>query len=205
MQPRRPNSDNGTGRMRSPSNRSNEIPGNAPDLKRSAPKSGQKSNITIFAGTVVALLGITGFFWTVHLDDLRKAKAEAAARAVAVLPQGTEEAWTTYVDRRFTDAIQPQGDLLKVVGMGDKITRQTTVVSRGTPYRITCNPVIGVSVNFATGGDGTQVPIYGLMDLEPAGRHEPALGVSPNSVAAAHLGETLCARVTAHMQALSGR
>jgi len=58
-----------------------------------------------------------------HDPDQQQAKRETAdrewqaAKAVSVLPSGTEDAWIAYVDRKIAAAITRKGNAIHVVGL----------------------------------------------------------------------------------------
>jgi hypothetical protein len=145
-----------------------------------------------------------GLGWIVHWGDAQHDHDLLLARAVRTLPAGTEASWFSYVDRQFASAIEPDGDALKVAATGDHILGKTTFVSRNSPYQIDCDPALGVTVSFGTGDDAIMVPIYGVLRVELKDTKPPALGVDPESVAAAKVTDQLCQRVAARMQATMG-
>jgi hypothetical protein len=113
-------------------------------------------------------------------------------RAVSVLPPGTQDVWVAYVERRVAAAIQSKASAISVTSGAD----ETTYVSRNTPFKVSCNPRTGGSVEFGYGENSVSVPIYGwLVDWEA--EKAPPLGVIESSVAAATLSKTLCERISA--------
>jgi hypothetical protein len=151
----------------------------------------------IFIASVVAALAI--FLYGARQTNAEKEQQLALARAVSVLPAGTEEAWTAYVDRRFAVAIEHRGGGVRVAALGDHILRKTTFVSRNTPYRLTCSPAIGAFFMFGQGDDSIMVPVYGSWAVDRDAEPPPALGVDKRSIAATHLSEMLCERISTRL------
>ena len=123
-----------------------------------------------------------------------------AALSVSVLPAGTEEAWSAYVDRRIAATMQREGRVIHVVGMLDRILSKTTIVSANSPYAISCDP-LGAGIQFGYGDDAIKVSVFGVL-AEISAEKAPALGVNPRSIAAVQLREHLCRRISARVQAI---
>lgn len=135
--------------------------------------------------------------------DARRATLAVQARrdldkAVTVLPPGTQEAWLEYVDRSMADAIQSKAGALLVTGLSD----ESKYLSRNTPYQVSCDPIMGGSIEFGYGENSTTVPIYGLLLDHKKIEKAPLLGVAESSIAAANLTKVLCERITASLTRL---
>lgn len=160
-------------------------------------------------GLIAALAAVLIVIWAVMTaisnnarDHSQRAESLKRARAVSVLPNGTEEAWFSYIDRRLVAAIRRHGDVLLVASQGDDILHATTFVSLNMPFQISCSWPLGADVKFGQGDDAVEVPIYGvmLMLLSSGAETEPQLGVDQESIAAQKLSENLCTRISVYMQ-----
>lgn len=150
--------------------------------------------VGIVGGTAVAWFGMDRARVERELQD-------ALARAVDVLPPGTEDAWISYADQQFARAIQRHGDTLKVVDSLSKILHRTTFISLNYPYSISCHPVLGIKVEFHGSREHTiDVPIYRTMASKLNEEARPPLSVDKRSVAAVKLSALLCERVSDRMQ-----
>ena len=154
----------------------------------------------IVAAIVVVLGG--GMYACNERENAARQKLRADM-AVSVLPPGVEEAWIRYVDRRLHAAVRPSGSALAVVGLLDLARDSTTLVSLNTPYKVSCDPMAGGSIEFGYGDSGILVPVYGAMAFraEPA----PELGVIKSSVAAKALSRTLCERISMSLRRMISR
>jgi len=154
-----------------------------------------KRSQTILIATVV--IGVIGSIYAMNMKAREDRQKLSEAMAVSVLPMGTEAAWVAYVDKRVSEAIQRDGDTLRVAA----IMPQTTYVSPNTPYQVHCWPnlKLGTSVTFGGTGAAITVPIFGVMAAR-RGTPQPSLGVSSSSIAAANLSEKLCRRIVTYMQ-----
>lgn len=135
-----------------------------------------------------------GGYYFYQNEKEKQALADArmrAERAVEVLPAGTEEAWLTYIEKVVEATIKPEEGQIRVIAMGDKVMKGTTLVSRNTPYQVQCSPFLGISVIFGHGENSVTAPLSGVLALD----RSPPLGVSKASKAAEKLSSTLCARV----------
>lgn len=119
------------------------------------------------------------------------------ARAVEQLPPGTEDAWLAYVEKRFGERIRLVDGVVYVQGAADRSLQQTTIVSRNSPFHISCNPIFGASVEFAVGFKTVTVPIYRLLDADD--QKAPPLEVVATSIAGEKLSKKLCERISALM------
>jgi hypothetical protein len=72
---------------------------------------------------------------------------------------------------------------------------ETTSISRNTPFKVSCDPVLGGRVDFGYGENSVSVPIYGYLQENDA-ESAPPLQVSKWSEAAAGLSQTLCERIS---------
>ena len=151
-------------------------------------------------GTIVAALAY--YAYTNHKNTLAEQAKLQTDMAVSVLPPGTQQAWIAYVDRRVADSIQTRSGSLLIKGMSDSAMRQATIVSRNTPYRLTCSTILGSSVEFGYGESAVIVPIYGAMLFGPATEKPPELGVIRSSVAATELSRFLCDHISARLDVL---
>lgn len=154
---------------------------------------------------LAAVVGVIIFFYNnqqrIAAD---KAKLELE-KAVSVLPPGVEEAWFAYVDRRLAKAIQRRSGSVLVAGMIDGAMNQTTFVSSNTPYKVTCSPLLGASVEFGHGEGVTSVPIYGILVWNHSAEGKPPeLGVHESSVAAIALSKRLCDRISQSVSRILG-
>ena len=113
-------------------------------------------------------------------------------KAVNVLPPGTQDAWIPYVERRVAAAIQIKGGAISVASVLD----ETTFVSQNTPFKVSCSPSTGGSVEFGYGENSVTVPIYGWL-VDRDAESPPPLGVNRSSVAATNLSRILCERIAA--------
>jgi hypothetical protein len=127
-----------------------------------------------------------------------------AAKAVSVLPPGTEQAWLAYADRRIAATMRRQGSAVQVVGLLDRLQNRTTIISISTPYQISCGSRLGTDVKFGSGDDSITIPIVGdLVRLtDRSAEYAPQLGVHPRSIAATKLYETLCREISDRVQAI---
>lgn len=191
---------------------------------------------TVAVALVIGSIATTGtvigtFKYGIHKSDEAAERKRALAQSVSVLPPGTEEAWTAFVDHHLSGAIQRQGDKVRVAMMGEKIldygkTAKTiglvfgsseVEISPSTPYDVSCDPGLGASVDFGretrsvmTDTHSITVPIYGLypyIALMPIPRNlkeeaEPSLGVDIGSIAAQHLSDVLCARIRSYLKSI---
>jgi hypothetical protein len=138
-------------------------------------------------------------------SEQRKRQEHIEALAVSELPAGTEDSWLAYIDRRIAASIYSDGQLVHVAGMEDFLTKATTLVSRNTPYQITCDPILGTTVHFGAEsayGISTDVPILGPMLIDPSVEKPPPLRVDKASIASKRLDEILCARVASRLSAI---
>ena len=156
--------------------------------------------LTIAAVAMVAVIAGLAYCNNIQQKNDRAAHDLEAAKAVAVLAPGVEEAWLAYVDRRVAATMHRIGTNVRVTGMLEELTSQTTIVSANSPYQISCDR-IGGSVTFGYGEDATSVSIFGLL-LSPSAEKPPALGVHPDSIAAKILREKLCLRLSERVQAV---
>ncbi|MSO70811.1 MAG: hypothetical protein EXQ88_02150 [Alphaproteobacteria bacterium] len=126
--------------------------------------------------------GLYVFGFSTREVHKEKGPEETVAKAVRVLPEGTEEAWIAYVDRRVAAAIQRRGDNLQVVTWMDYVFKTSTFVFRNMPYSISCmQPELGGgSVKF---GQENDVRIFGIMNPSRTEDPEPPLGVHAQSIA----------------------
>jgi hypothetical protein len=126
-------------------------------------------------------------------------------RIVSVLPPGTEEAWNSYVDRRFTAAIVRDGAVIYVgaplKGLMLSGTTMTTIVSINTPYMMNCNFGNG-EITFGYGDNAVVVPIFGWFADMYGKESPPPLGIDTSSIAAERLWAKLCTRISDKLQAL---
>lgn len=158
-----------------------------------------KTNLILIA--CIAVVG-TGYY---AYSAKQKSFAEQAQlkrdRAVSVLSPDTQESWLAYVDQKISGSIQSRAGGLALLNTLDESTPdpydETTLVSRNTPYKVTCSPVAGGSIVFGYGDDATTVRIYDLNS--PAAHNQPALEVATSSIAAAKLSKILCERVSISM------
>jgi hypothetical protein len=141
---------------------------------------------------LACLFGGYHFFKT---ESEKNAQIEAKLQedqAVEVLPAGTEARWISYVELRMIDAVRVEQGLIKVIALGDRISRSTTLISRNTPYRIRCSPDLEISIEFGFGDDTITVPVLGVLARN---ENAPPLGVIKTSKAAEKLSRILCERV----------
>lgn len=132
-------------------------------------------------------------------------KSLALTKAVRVLPPGTEAAWMSYVDRQLASAIERDGDAVRIAALADNILGKTTIVSRNAPYSIDCDPSTGAAVWFFGPGDNSiMVPIFGATRIETREATPPPLGVDAGSIAARHLTNVLCERISSRLQEIMG-
>lgn len=157
---------------------------------------------------IVAVLALLSY----GLLQIRNAQDQklALARAVSILPPGTEAAWVAYVDGRLAKTIRRRGDSVLVVQFEDQLLGTNTVVSPTTPYKVSCDWAIGAVVWFGTKEvewEGKKMML--LQDssimVQVAGalappEEAPALGVDAESIAANHLSELLCERISARLR-----
>lgn len=127
-------------------------------------------------------------------ESQARAKALAEAKAVRVLPDGVEEAWSAYMDRQLDRAVQPRGDMIKVIGIGG--IRQ--FVSRSAPVRVTCSGL--TALHFGLGEEGAMVFLYDYGHQIRGEEGPPPLGVHPDSVAARALRVRLCDHISDRLQ-----
>lgn len=133
----------------------------------------------------------------------RIAKVEAA-RAVSVLPMGVENAWISYIDKRFSEEIQREDRNLKIRIKHIGAEPSYAYTSRNHPYRVDCNAHnLGISISFGDGEDGSVVNLTGDFSADFA--NEPKRGVSPYSIASRSLDMKLCQRIAAQLAALAGQ
>ena len=69
---------------------------------------------TVILAVGALFTGLYVFGFSTREVPKEKGLEEALAKAVRVLPEGTEEAWIAYVDQRVAAAIQRRGDNLQV-------------------------------------------------------------------------------------------
>lgn len=158
----------------------------------------------------IAFIAIAVLAGTAYFVDLGERKSRAdheleVARAVRVLPSGTEQAWLQYVDRRIAATLVRRENAIQVVAFGDNVRGNTTIVSINTPYQVQCDPISGGSVDFGYGDNPVTVPIFGLMVMDPSAEKAPPLGVNMTSIAATKLTEALCRRISDRVQAIIGQ
>jgi hypothetical protein len=160
--------------------------------------------IAILSALVVGI-GLSAYFgWQAKLsaEATRREKLEAD-KAVLALPAGTEEAWLAHVDRRLATAIQSQAGAFAVTS-GPGLSDETKLVSRNTPYQVTCSPYFGGSVEFGSGDNSVVVRIFDFL-ADKTVDDAPLLGVSKQSIAASDLSRTLCARISAALSRMAIR
>lgn len=130
-----------------------------------------------------------------HEDGGGDAQKRASEMAVSVLPPGVETTWKAYVDGRFSRAIRPQGDVVRVRDDATDAMHTTVLISRNSPYEISCDPITGGTIQFGQGDSATSVTVYGLGSSEA----RPPIGVPTNSIAAKQLSEAMCLQMAARM------
>lgn len=168
---------------------------------------------------LVVLLGIAGLSYVrngaAESKDRVQSDAEiAAAKAVSVLPAGTEEAWLAYVDRRIAATLHRSGSVVQLTGGVNDIMGKTAYVSVNSPYEVSCFAGQG-SLTFGYGhasvfcpnGDEPEidndftVAVYGYVtNADPSAEKSPPLEVSKLSAAARNLDKTLCKRIAERVQ-----
>src|SRR4051812_31670226 len=107
---------------------------------------------------IVVVIVCAGAYY-VHAAQQRSLAEKAKfnlERAVEVLPPDTEQAWISYVERRFASAMQPKAGAISIAGTID----DATYVSRNTPYKVSCDPITGGSVEFGYGENAVTAPVY---------------------------------------------
>ena len=145
-----------------------------------------------------------------------KQKIDAARDAVSVLPQGTEDAWDAYVDRRLAATLHRSGSTIQLLGGVNEMMGKTVLLSVNSPYQILCE-FGGGSIKFgyaqqamtcpngeeAEIDDDNSVYIYGAFaDSDPSAEKPPPLGVYGQSIAAKELQKRLCQRIADKVQAI---
>jgi hypothetical protein len=142
---------------------------------------------------VIIIVAVCGSAYFIHSSQ-QKLLAEKAKlnfeRSVDVLSPGTEDAWISYVERRVAAVMQFK---VGAISINNSIS-EATYVSRNTPYRVSCDPITGGTVEFGYGENPVMVSIYGLV-VDGEAEAAPPLGVSSSSVAAAKLSRRLCERI----------
>lgn len=124
-----------------------------------------------------------------------------ATRSVAVLPNGVEEAWLRYINKRLSEEIQREGQNLKVRVSYIGAEPSYTYVSLNHPYKIDCNEHdLGFGVSFEEGENGVDVALTG--DLSSDFKNEPERFVAPDSIASRNLDVKLCGYVASQLSAL---
>ena len=174
----------------------------------------------------IAVLGVLagGAYWvtaskmTPADSDTPTDSETEVAKAVSVLPPGTEEAWLAYVDRRIAATLTRRGRTVEVSSLVPQI--QQEFVSINTPYKIDCITVTDIEdqprhapptgggrmlpifadVTFGYGDDSTTAFILGAVG--PGVEDAPQLVVHPKSIAATKLYGTLCRRISDGVQAI---
>jgi hypothetical protein len=132
---------------------------------------------------VIALLCILGFgvatfsvYSNSHEAQARREERERRDQAVDVLPPGVQEQWIEYVDKRVCAMINPVPGSIEIADQSKMGT--TTLLSRNTPYKLTCTPGGGwVEFDGFDSGESTTVQIWPSKD-------QPAPEVSEFSIAA---------------------
>jgi len=187
-------------------------------------KKRSKKLLLLIAGTAI-------FFYYIHnrqaeQDASVQAQELEAAKAVTVLPPGTEEAWDAYVDRRVASLLQRRGNSVRLNDLMSKMMSTITIVSVTSPYEITCG-ITGSSIDFPQTATkfGDEVAILTLdiyiisqnsepaqqkseskklayINLDSSGEQPPPLGVDIKSTAAEELREHLCQRITDDVQTI---
>lgn len=140
---------------------------------------------------ICALLGAIAYFAYRERQHANAKEAQSEAeRVVRLLPEGAQDAWLAYVDRRVAAAIENKAGAVSLRAPDS----EATFVSRNTPFKVTCDPILGGRVDFGYGDNAVSLWIYGGYDS--TAEKEPSLGVSKYSVAAASLSLALCERIT---------
>ena len=155
----------------------------------------------------VVFAGAIGFIWcrTERTNSVEQRSQRELAQAVEVLPPGTEVTWMKYVDQQLWRAIQRNGETLKLTNRLDQVLRKITFISLNSPYSITCDPVLGIDVDFTASGVGTiSIPFYVTTNTKLNKETPPSLSVDVLSVAAARRTASLCERVSEQMQEIVG-
>ena len=108
-------------------------------------------------------------------------------------------------DRQVASLLTRRGNVVEVSG-------PNAIVSANSPYRISCNTMLGIDVKFGCGDDAVTVPIVGVsmraspffsgIDLHVPTDHAPDLPVDVESIAANRLMPTLCRRVSDRVQSI---
>jgi hypothetical protein len=159
---------------------------------------------------IIASIAVIGAIAYYRSREEQKRQAELA-RAVALLPPGTENAWAAYVDRILARTVSIRKDGIRVRALGAPALGQTMFISRNMPWQVSCDPVMGASVEFGLGDDSIMVWVYGTMrdaddkiaatsSLAAVLPSRPPLGVDTRSIAAKRLSEVLCERIAAYLQ-----
>lgn len=145
-----------------------------------------------------------GYLVYAVLDAVQQERTQAdrVARAVSELPPDTERLWIEYVHRRIAATMTRQGNAVEVIAMDSFVTHAISIVSINTPYTVSCDNGLGVTIEFGYGDDSITVPIFGPMVLNRAAEKRPQLGVHRSSIAATKLNETLCHIVSQSVQAI---
>jgi len=175
-------------------------------------------------GVMLALAVAAVLFYFNHgRQEEHKAKVgggkEKAARAVTVLPPGTEEAWNAYIDRRIDSTLERRGSAVRLNDYFSRALSKTIFVSIYSPYEISCD-IIGSSIKFgfsecahadkdASCDEISPIFFYmvkegggGYMNPDPSGEQPPPLGVAANSTAADELTAHICQRINDRVQAI---
>ena len=155
-------------------------------------------------GGGVVFLALAAWAYSSIQDTNERKRAHQEAIAVTELPPGTEDIWRDVVDRRLHERIKPAPGGLEInpsflFGIVSEGV-QPVFVARTMPYKVTCDAILGIQVNFGTGEKTDDVEIVSLLDAG-LDTDAPRLPVDPESPAAIGLIKSLCPRVVAYMAA----
>jgi hypothetical protein len=138
-----------------------------------------------------------------HVEEERALRVAGleAARSVSVLPAGVEETWLRYIDKRFSEEIQREGQNLKVRVSYIEAEPSYAYVSLNHSYKIDCNENdLGFSISFGEGEDSVGVILTGVISSDF--KNEPERFVAPDSVASRNLDARLCGYIANQLGAL---
>ncbi len=140
---------------------------------------------------VMAYFGVSHY--RAEQEKIIRAAEAKAAQSISVLPEGVEESWMNYVDKRLAEEIQREGRNLRVRTTYIGISPSYSYVSLNYPYQIDCNDDFnfGISVYFGTDEDNSiSAHITGL--FSPDHKNEQDQDVPRRSIASKNLDEKLC-------------
>ena len=113
-----------------------------------------------------------------------------------MLPPGIREQWIEYVQKRVDLLVKPTAGSIAIVA--DQETETTVLLSRSTPYKLSCEPSLGL-IEF---GDGPDAPTVTIWTTTGGEENQPSLDVSEFSIAANELSKALCERASTSLNAI---